>query len=234
MQRQINQTKVNWQEILLKAFGELDSEYVKKTQKTLYFPKNFLAPFNTLDKNSTKYILFGQDPYPREESATGYSFIDGGVKSLWSEKGLSKEVNRATSLRNFMKMLLYAENHPIEKEKIAEINRSEFIDSITDLRDNFEKNGVMLLNIVPIFTTKEDTKRHLKEWIKFTKKFLLELELDNNNNIELILFGELAKTIKKFNLSFKTHSFEHPYNISFIKNPEVIKLFKQMRLLYIN
>ena len=229
MQKQINQTKTNWQQILLKSYEELDSDYIKNLKNSSYFPKSFLAPFNTLNKNDTKYILFGQDPYPRELSATGYSFIDGKVKSLWSEKGLSKEVNRATSLRNFMKMLLYAEGYPTEKEEIAKIDKTLFINSIIDLRDNFEKNGIMLLNIVPIFTTKEDTKKHLKEWIKFTKIFLSEIE---NTNIELILFGQLAKTIHKFDLNFKTYSFEHPYNISFIKNPEVIKLFKPMKLLY--
>ncbi len=229
MKKQINLTKSSWQNILLKSYEELDSDYIKSLQNSSYFPKNFLAPFNTLNKTNTKYILFGQDPYPREESATGYSFIDGKVKSLWSEKGLSKEVNRATSLRNFMKMLLYAEGYPIEKEEIAKVNKTPFIDSIIDLRDNFEKNGIMLLNIVPIFTTKEDTKKHLKEWVKFTQIFLSQIE---DSNIELILFGQLAKTIHKFDLNFKTHSFEHPYNISFIKNNEVIKLFKPMKLLY--
>lgn len=229
MQSQIKKTKNSWQKILSNSFESLDKNYIQSLENSSYFPKNFLAPFNTLDKKDTKYILFGQDPYPRKESAIGYSFIDGKVKNIWSENGLSKEVNRATSLRNFMKMLLYSDGYLIEKEEIAKIDKSDFIETIYELRDNFEKNGVMLLNIVPIFTTKEDTKKHLKEWIHFSKTFLQEIE---DSHVELILFGQLAKTIDKFHLNMKTHAFEHPYNISFIKNEEVIELFKPMKLLY--
>ncbi|HAT31470.1 MAG TPA: uracil-DNA glycosylase, partial [Janthinobacterium sp.] len=50
-----------------------------------------------------------EGPYPRAASATGVCFMDGAVGALWSEAGLSKPVNRATSLRNFMKMLLLAD-----------------------------------------------------------------------------------------------------------------------------
>ncbi len=228
MQNQIAKTNRNWQKILLNSFESLDSDYLKTIKNSFYFPKNFLAPFETLNKSNTKYILFGQDPYPRQESAIGYSFIDGKVEKIWSENGLSKEVNKATSLRNFIKMLLIAQNYNIKQEEIAKIDKTNFINSIYDLKDNFEKNGVMLLNIVPIFTSKDDTKKHLKEWILFCKSFLTQIE---DTNIELILFGELAKTINKFNLKLKTHSFEHPYNISFINNPKVIELFKPMKLL---
>eukprot|EP01034_Spumella_vulgaris_P040220 gene40219-49737_t len=59
-----------------------------------------------------RYVLVGEGPYPRAESATGVCFMDGAVKGLWSDEqggGLSKPVNKATSLRNFMKMLLVAD-----------------------------------------------------------------------------------------------------------------------------
>ena len=58
---------------------------------------------------AVRYVLVGEGPYPRPDSATGVCFMDGAVSSLWSDKGLSKQVNRATSLRNFMKMLLVAD-----------------------------------------------------------------------------------------------------------------------------
>ena len=41
--------------------------------------------------------------------ANGYAFWDAAVNELWSDNGLSKAVNRATSLRNFIKMLLVTE-----------------------------------------------------------------------------------------------------------------------------
>jgi uracil-DNA glycosylase len=98
-----------WESILAKAYGSLDAEYryFLETDKT-YFPseENYFNAFQTLPKNKVKYILFGQDPYPRKESAGVYAFIDEKVKTLFSDTGLSKEVNKVTSLRNLLKMAL--------------------------------------------------------------------------------------------------------------------------------
>jgi len=224
----------SWQEIIDEALASIDAKYLDDLLKSDFFPKNFLSPFSTLSLKNTKYILFGQDPYPREASATGYAFIDGAVKSLWSERGLSKEVNSATSLRNFMKMLLHLDSYEIEQKEIAKLDKSDFIESIFELRDNFEKNGVLLLNIVPVFTTKVDSskKRHLKYWREFLKIVLNRVK---DNDIELILFGNWAKDeINRLNLNYQTHEFEHPYNISFIKNERVKELFSPMKLLYKN
>jgi len=39
-----------------------------------------------------RYVLVGEGPYPRSESATGVCFMDGAVDALWSdEAGLSKK-----------------------------------------------------------------------------------------------------------------------------------------------
>ena len=62
-----------------------------------------------LPLDQVRYVLVGEGPYPRAASATGVCFMDGAVGELWSAAGLSKPVNRATSLRNFMKMLLVAD-----------------------------------------------------------------------------------------------------------------------------
>ncbi|MDD5549578.1 MAG: uracil-DNA glycosylase, partial [Sulfurovaceae bacterium] len=90
----------------------INQSYLKFLENDIgYIPKkeNIFNAFKTLKKNDVKYVLFGQDPYPRELSATGYAFIDGNVKSIFEKNGtLSREVNRATSLRNFIKMTLVA------------------------------------------------------------------------------------------------------------------------------
>jgi len=36
---------------------------------------------------SVRYVLVGEGPYPREDSATGFCFMDGAVDELWSEHG---------------------------------------------------------------------------------------------------------------------------------------------------
>ncbi len=67
-----------------------------------------LAAFKR-ERSGVRYLLIGESPYPRRESANGIAFYDAAVGSLWSEQGLSKPVNRATSLRNIIKTALLAE-----------------------------------------------------------------------------------------------------------------------------
>ena len=227
----------SWDSILHKAYVSLEEEYRTFLENDkAYFPSSshYFNAFKTLPRNKVKYILFGQDPYPRKESAGGYAFIDEKVETLFSDKGLSKEVNRATSLRNFVKMALLArgdlEKEDTSQEAIARIDKTPLINSIEELRVNFEKNGVLLLNTALVFTDKKSSGRHVKAWNPFIKALLEGLEKDVP---KLILFGTHAKALKKkLPLeNFDTIEVEHPYNHTFIQNEEVLKLFAPMKLL---
>ncbi len=230
-------SKSSWETILSEAYASLESDYQRFLEEDeSYFPskENYLNAFNTLPKEKVKYILFGQDPYPRKESAGGYAFIDTKVQNLFSVSGLSKEVNRATSLRNFMKMALVASERltsdDTSQEAITKLDKTQLIDSIEDLRINFEKNGVLLLNTALIFTDKKSTKKHVKAWKPFVQTLLNALEDDAP---KLILFGTHAKDLKKqFSLDkFETIELEHPYNHTFVSNPKALELFGPMHLL---
>lgn len=228
----------SWAEIAQYAYEGLSPNYRDFLEKNEgYFPKyeHFLNAFKTLPLHKTRYILFGQDPYPRETSAIGYAFIDGAVTNLFDTKGFSKQVNRATSLRNFMKMLLLCEGkltcEDLSQEAIAKIDKSDLIDSIYELRDNFEKNGILLLNTALIFTCKEESKLHVKEFQPFIQRLLSRL---SQKEIKLILFGSMAKDIQKsFSsaLDFECVKTVHPYNIGFISDSSVQEFFKPMNLL---
>ena len=229
----------SWKDIISYAYDGLDSKYRDfLEQDSGYFPtfENFLNVFHTLKLEDTKYILFGQDPYPRVQSAIGYAFIDGKVKDIFSKTGLSKEVNKATSLRNFIKMLLLSEGvldeNNLTQEAIAKLDKSMYISSIDELRINFERNGVLLLNTALIFTDKKDTKLHVKEFKIFMQRLLSRLD---SKKIELILFGNMAKDIKKQlpnALEFKSFETLHPYNVGFIYDKKVQDFFKPMHLLH--
>lgn len=228
----------SWKEIIEYAYEGLSPKYRKFLEVDEgYFPtySNFLNAFNTLKLENTKYILFGQDPYPRVNSASGYAFIDNAVTSLFSEKGLSKEVNKATSLRNFVKMLLLSEGYLTDKDlsqqAISRIDKSDLIDSIDEFRLNLEKNGVLLLNAALVFTCKDDTKHHVREFRVFMQRLLSQL---SSKNIKLILFGSMAKDIKKnipASLEYKCIETLHPYNVGFIHDVSVQNFFKPMKLL---
>jgi len=230
-------SKSSWETVLCEAYASLEAEYQRFLEEDEhYFPskENYFNAFNTLPKEKVKYILFGQDPYPRKESAGGYAFIDTKVQNLFSASGLSKEVNRATSLRNFMKMALVASHRltidDTSQEAISKLDKSQMIDSIDDLRRNFEKNGVLLLNTALIFTDKKSTKKHVKAWQPFVQTLLNAMEEEAP---KLILFGAHAKDLKKqFTLdNFETIELEHPYNHTFISNPKALELFGPMNLL---
>ena len=232
-------SKSSWDTILTEAYASLEEEYQRFLEEDKgYFPtkENYFNAFKTLPKEKVKYILFGQDPYPRKESAGGYAFIDTKVKNLFSSVGLSKEVNRATSLRNFIKMALVASERLMpddtSQEAISKLDKTKMIDSIDDLRVNFEKNGVLLLNTALIFTDKKSIKKHVKAWKPFVQALLGALE---ENAPKLILFGTHAKDLKKqFSLEkFETIELEHPYNHTFISNPKALELFGPMNLLAI-
>jgi len=224
----------SWQEIIARAYGALDLDYRNFLSNGEYFPRNFLQPFLTLPRGQTRYILFGQDPYPREESASGYAFIDGAVREIFGPTGLTKEVNRATSLRNFIKMALIARGcSDVSQKGIAAIKKTNLITSITQLRENFEKNGVLLLNASLVFTDKKSTPFHTKAWLPFMVELLNSLD---SKKVKLILFGSFASSLHKQIPQldrFEYMVFEHPYNLSFITNPKVHELFAPMDLLAI-
>ena len=153
---------------------------------------------------------------------------------LFSDTGLSKEVNRATSLRNFIKMALVARGDlglsDLSQDAIASADKTALITSIEELRLNFEKNGVLLLNTALVFTDKKSSSRHVKAWQPFVRSLLKSLETQQP---KLILFGTHAKALKK-NLplnGFETIELEHPYNHTFIANPKALELFGPMHLL---
>jgi len=207
----------SWHNILIEALLKLEQNYLEFILKEQnYIPSNgrLFSAFKTLPKDKVKYILFGQDPYPREKSAIGYAFIDGAVESIFSKNGLSKEVNRATSLRNFIKMALVSEDklsiEDTSKEAVAKIDKSEYINTILELKDNFEKSGVLLLNTALLFEDKSRSNYHIKMWKPFIKHLLDNID----KNITLILFGNPAKKIKKeFKPKQNSIELEHPYNV---------------------
>ena len=225
----------SWRADVEAAWYALDPAYREslRSKSLIPDPPRIFNAFKTLPKDGVCYILFGQDPYPRSESATGHAFIDGAVGRLFSPTGLSKAANRATSLRNFIKMALVADGRldPADTSQaaIAALPKEDLIETIDELRLNFEKNGVLLLNTALVFEDKSASRRHAKAWRPFIRTLLSRLD----ENTELILFGGIARQILDLPEAqrFARHILEHPYNHTFVTNPEAHRLFGPMRLL---
>lgn len=196
---------------------------------------------------AVRYILVGEGPYPRPESATGFCFMDGAVQSLWSDSGLSKQVNRATSLRNFMKLLLVADGRlkPDNTSGAAlahiaqEANApgSALIQTREELQQNLTDRGFLLLNAALVFRPHVPPLKEAKAWQPFLEAVLEALERHAAASKQplptLVLWGKIAEQLKSVPAlpDFPQAVSEHPYNLTFILNPVMQALFGPLHLL---
>lgn len=227
----------SWHPILKQALKSMDPVYLKSlTTNSHWLPgqKNIFNAFK-LPLSNTRYILFGESPYPRPTSANGYAFWDAAVTSIWSDTGMTKPVNKATSLRNFLKMLMICKQSLSEDDTsqaaIAALDKSRWIQDLNALFNNMLSEGFLLLNASLVLSDRP-VPQESRYWEPFIISILKELSLQNTS-IQLILFGKIAEKLQKFEATkaFKCLTAEHPYNISFIKHPAVQNFFKPFNLL---
>jgi uracil-DNA glycosylase len=237
-----------WRPVLLRgleALNAVDPSYLPALAKDEFLPTQgrlFAAFDQPLDK--VRYVLVGEGPYPRESSATGVCFMDGAVKELWSAQGLSKPVNRATSLRNFMKMLMVAdgllEPDSTGGESVAVVSAqamspgSEFIQTLPDLQHSLTEHGFLLLNAALVYRTHVPPVREAKAWRPLLQ-VVLEALADRPGlpPPTLVLWGRIAQWLEDLPVvdRFPRLAAEHPYNLSFIQNRTMQDLFGPMHLL---
>lgn len=233
----LNVIDPTWQKCIEDSLKKMDFNYIKHLEDNkdwLPGPKKIFNAFS-LPVNQVNYVLFGESPYPRERSANGYAFWDEAVHDIWSSTGLSKSVNRATSLRNIIKMLLVAEGlldpQFTTQHHIANINKENLVKTNAELFENLIDHGFLLLN-ASLVLQKTQVRKDALSWHPFIK-CVLDFIFEKNPKVELILFGNIANTIDKLinHAEIKRLYAEHPYNLSFITNKEVIDFFKPLHLL---
>ncbi len=223
-----------WKACVQEALKQVDSEYLKQLTRSnqwLPGPDKIFNAF-TLPLDQVNYVLLGESPYPRKASANGYAFWDEAVTDLWSPSGLSKPINRATSMRNIIKMLLITEgvSNPTQ-EIIAQLDKKKFIQSNPELFNNLINHGFLLLN-ASLVLQETPVQKDARAWQPFIK-YVLEFLIQKRPQIHLILFGKIANQIDALvdHAEIKRLYAEHPYNLSFITNPEVLSFFKPLKLL---
>lgn len=226
----------DWLPLLRPAIATLDSDYCAHLLNNRDWLPGIAHIFRafTLPRSQMQYILWGESPYPRIQSANGFAFWDAAVGSIWSDTGFSKPVNRATSLRNLLKMLLIIQGllkNDLSQAAIATIDRSGLVETIDTLFQNFLNQGFLLLNASLVLSALNKNKE-AKYWQPFINQLLIELK-KRHQNISLILFGNIAKTILSMPgaKEFPYLQTEHPYVLSFIRNPAVQNFFRPFHLL---
>ncbi|MFC5462043.1 uracil-DNA glycosylase [Massilia niabensis] len=225
----------------LEAVAQASPGYLPALAVDDYLPTQgrlFAAFAQPLEK--VRYVLVGEGPYPRADSATGVSFMDGAVGELWSEGGLSKPVNRATSLRNFMKMLLVASGQlqpgatgGAALAPVAAAARTNgAIRTLAQLQDNLVGEGFLLLNAALVFRKHVAPAIDARAWLPFLQTVLAVLG-ERAAPPTLVLWGKIAEQLAKLpeTARFPQAAAEHPYNLSFIEHQGMRALFGPMRLL---
>ncbi len=231
-----------WRPILVKALKQVDAAYIDELvtdERWLPGIADIFAAFKR-DPNNCKFILFGESPYPRQQSANGIAFYDAAVTELWSEKGLSKKINRATSLRNIMKCTLLAEGHlkldaedKITQQAIAALSKDKLVQGIDEFFQALQQHGFLLCNTTPVLHEARKPAVEARFWKPFINQLLIEIKQQKTTLPTLVLWGKVAQLIDELPVShsFKKISCEHPYNLSFIRNPKMQTLFAQLKLL---
>jgi len=225
----------------LEAVARANPGYLPALAIDSYLPTEgrlFAAFAQPLER--VRYVLVGEGPYPRAESATGVCFMDGAVGELWSAAGLSKPVNRATSLRNFMKMLLVADGQ-LQPDAtggeamapVAAAARSNgSIRTLAELQANLTAEGFLLLNASLVFRAHVKPVVDARAWVPFLQVVLAVLA-GQDRAPTLVLWGKIAEELRKLpeTSGFAQAVAEHPYNLSFIANARMQGLFGPMALL---
>lgn len=227
----------SWHPLIDQAWSKLNPDYLNQlASSNSWLPgqANLLNAFS-LPQSQVKVVLFGESPYPRAASANGYAFWDQAITALWSGSGLDKRVNRATSLRNLIKMLLIADGRltpdDTSQAAIAALDKSDLIQTGAELFQNCLNQGFLLLNASLVLQDRPPEK-DAREFSPFLSTIMQGL-LEHRPDITLLLLGRIAKDLSP--LLPKTHtnrlSAMHPYNIEFIQHPEIIEFFRPLRLL---
>eukprot|EP01122_Echinamoeba_exundans_P014729 TRINITY_DN6726_c0_g1_i1.p1 TRINITY_DN6726_c0_g1~~TRINITY_DN6726_c0_g1_i1.p1 ORF type:complete len:359 (+),score=106.84 TRINITY_DN6726_c0_g1_i1:31-1107(+) len=195
-------------ESTIKAQPDAEKYLGKSREKT--FPKRELtfAALNHVEgPENVKVVIFGQDPYPREESAIGVAFNDGAI-TKWSD-------SYSPSFRNIIKNVLIGRKLATSSTAVADLRRILANESILDPPDWFDSllsQGVCWLNTSLTFTSTDQTdlKRHLAWWKPVVEKIIeviLEAKAKETDKekkaLVFVLWGghaqKLAKSVKALN-----------------------------------
>jgi len=105
--------------------------------------------------------------------------------------------------------------------------------TLAELFQNLERTGFLMLNATPVLHPERKPVNEARYWLQFLERLLALIVQNSSHRITLLLWGKVAKLVEAMPASadYQKLVCEHPYNISFIDNPEMLQLLAELQVL---
>lgn len=162
--------------------------------------------FNGLSPANVKIVLIGQDPYPCIDRATGRSFEQGDLHNWAAPLANNRNqslVSCARSLQSIVQQLAAFHTHCRAYSNSrggwdafqAAYAQGRLLDFPTrqEMFDQWQSEGVLMLNAILTFTRKSQQIYHHKLWQPFVRKILSYLACQKHETCTVFMcFGKRA------------------------------------------
>ncbi|GKT37288.1 Uracil-DNA glycosylase family 1 like protein [Aduncisulcus paluster] len=207
-------------------------DFIGSSAPKSYFPRSDLVfnafKFLPAGPEHVKVLIFGQDPYPRRDSAMGVAFYDGLVKR-WSSP-------MSPSLRNIIKAVLRSRDLAEPSSKVAALRDTIYTHtSLPEPPEWFQKTsdqGVLWLNTALTFGGKdpEELKKHTTAWKPFiihTIQTICKARKKIGKGFVCVLWGGIAKKTLMKTVEVEAKKIGCPVKFSISNHPAVDSFHKE-------
>jgi len=183
-------------------------------------------------RECVKAVWLGESPYPRRESANGFSFWDANIQCVFRDSGeFSVGVNKATSLRNLFKAWFVAtkrlQKDATSKNHIRDMPKNGLVMNFPEVFKNGLREGWLWLNAgLSLYTgsNAEEKDVQICRWLPVVESVLQDA---SRRGAEVVLLGTKARKFER-NVD-NPITFVHPRMEDFVGDKKVHKFLARWR-----
>ena len=165
--------------------------------------RHVFSAFDRLTPTEVKVVLIGEDPYPDIDKATGRSFEQGDLYYWVPLRGDNHRVSCAMSLQSIVQQLAtfctgcpaYFESNGGWERLRRDIRQCARLNNLIPtpqaLFDQWQNEGVLMLNTALTFTKKSQQRYHAKLWRPFVRAVISHLACCQTTTV-FLCFGNKA------------------------------------------
>ena len=118
----------------------------------------------------------------------------------------------------------------IPQSRIAAIDKRRLINTLDEFFANLQQAGFLMLNATPVLHPGRKPVLEARYWQAFLEPLLFSIAQQADAKITLLLWGKIAQQVEAMPVSqhYDKLVCEHPYNLSFIDNPQMLRLFADL------